>query len=72
MAGTFTIGETKTRPGIYHRYENAGGVSTGTTGRKGEGLSPAVTTTGRKRAFTVRRNSWSISKRTRSWATSCA
>lgn len=27
MAGTFTIGETKTRPGIYHRYENAGGVS---------------------------------------------
>jgi len=27
MAGTFTVGEKKVRPGIYHRYENAGGVS---------------------------------------------
>ncbi len=27
MAGIFTIGETKTRPGVYTRYENAGGVS---------------------------------------------
>lgn len=27
MGGTFTIGETKTRPGEYHRIENAGGVS---------------------------------------------
>lgn len=27
MAGTFTIGETKVRPGVYHRYENAGNVS---------------------------------------------
>lgn len=26
--GTFSVGETKTRPGVYHRYENAGGVST--------------------------------------------
>lgn len=25
MAGTFTIGETKARPGVYTRYENAGG-----------------------------------------------
>lgn len=28
MAGTFTIGEKKTRPGVYHRIENGGGVST--------------------------------------------
>lgn len=27
MAGIFTIGETKARPGVYTRYENAGGVS---------------------------------------------
>lgn len=27
MAGTFTIGQTKARPGIYWRRENAGGVS---------------------------------------------
>lgn len=27
MAGTFTVGEKKVRPGVYHRYENAGGVS---------------------------------------------
>ncbi len=26
MAGVFTIGETKTRPGVYTRYENAGGA----------------------------------------------
>lgn len=26
--GTFTIGETKVRPGEYHRFENAGGIST--------------------------------------------
>lgn len=26
MAGTFTIGETKIRPGVYTRYENAGGT----------------------------------------------
>ena len=26
MAGTFTVGERKTRPGVYHRYENAGGI----------------------------------------------
>ena len=26
MAGTYTIGEKKTRPGVYHRYENAGGL----------------------------------------------
>lgn len=25
--GTFTIGETKTRPGEYHRFENSGGIS---------------------------------------------
>ena len=25
MAGVFTIGETKARPGVYTRYENAGG-----------------------------------------------
>ena len=28
MAGVFTIGEKKVRPGVYTRYENAGGVST--------------------------------------------
>lgn len=28
MAGTFTIGEKKVRPGTYYRYENAGGVET--------------------------------------------
>lgn len=28
MAGTYTIGEKKTRPGVYHRYENAGGLQT--------------------------------------------
>lgn len=27
MAGTFTVGERKARPGVYHRYENVGGVS---------------------------------------------
>lgn len=27
MAGVFTIGEKKVRPGVYTRYENAGGVS---------------------------------------------
>lgn len=27
MAGTFTIGEIKIRPGVYYRRENAGGVS---------------------------------------------
>lgn len=27
MAGTFTIGEVKKRPGVYYRRENAGGVS---------------------------------------------
>lgn len=26
MAGTYAIGEKKTRPGVYHRRENAGGV----------------------------------------------
>ena len=26
--GTFTIGETKVRPGEYHRFENAGGIPT--------------------------------------------
>ena len=26
MAGTFTVGERKIRPGVYHRYENAGGI----------------------------------------------
>ncbi|MEG1562152.1 MAG: phage tail sheath subtilisin-like domain-containing protein [Bacteroides sp.] len=26
MSGTFTVGETKIRPGVYTRYENAGGV----------------------------------------------
>ncbi len=26
--GTFTIGETQVRPGEYHRFENAGGIST--------------------------------------------
>jgi hypothetical protein len=26
--GTYSAGETKVRPGVYHRYENAGGVST--------------------------------------------
>ena len=25
--GTFSVGETKIRPGVYHRFENAGGVS---------------------------------------------
>jgi hypothetical protein len=28
MAGTYTIGEKKTRPGVYHRYENTGGLQT--------------------------------------------
>ena len=28
MPGTFTIGEKKTRPGTYYRYENAGSVET--------------------------------------------
>lgn len=28
MSGTFTIGEKKVRPGVYYRYENAGGVTT--------------------------------------------
>jgi len=26
MSGTFVVGETKIRPGVYTRYENAGGV----------------------------------------------
>ena len=26
MAGVFTIGETKARPGVYTRYENADGA----------------------------------------------
>lgn len=25
--GTYSVGETKVRPGVYHRFENAGGVS---------------------------------------------
>lgn len=28
MSGFFTVGETKERPGVYKRYENAGGVDT--------------------------------------------
>ena len=27
MAGVFTIGEKKVRPGVYTRYENASGVA---------------------------------------------
>ena len=26
MSGFFQVGETKDRPGVYHRIENAGGV----------------------------------------------
>ena len=39
MSGFFTVGETKERPGVYHRYENAGAVEN--TGAR-EGIGCAI------------------------------
>ena len=40
MAGTYSVGETKTRPGVYHRrYSVGGGELAGALNGVGMGLS---------------------------------